>query len=350
MRNLVLFFGLQLLATVALASDELPTDKEQEVVTPEFLISSMKEESKEYESLKDKTSKLPSAVSSPKSSNDLSQMIRKLTNATTVERGTLLEDLANEVDTLKNKLVIQKTSLLATESPRKVKVTGSKTIFNYSDSSIYEVVSAPDHVTDVQLKPGEELTTTPTAGDTVRWSLGVMKSGLSPNQVTHLIIKPLDDDIETNLVVATDQHVYQLRLKSADYHMPVVSWNYPEDFDSKVKEAIKRNEIQEPIVSPEALNFEYRIEGNKCRFKPQRVFDDGKKTFIQMPKEMRATDAPALFLIEEGEEPLLVNYRVKGDYYVVDRLFDQAELRVGPEKRVLIERIGVRNWFERTFF
>ncbi len=260
-----------------------------------------------------------------------------------------LERLANEVDELKSKLIVEKASLLSLQSPRKVKVTGAKTMFNYLETAVYEVTSAVDHITDIQLKAGETLTTPPTSGDTVRWSVGVMKSGSAPNETTHLIVKPLDENIQTNLIIATDQHVYQLRLKSGNYHTPVVAWNYPEDTERALKEATRREASQEVTISPEALRFSYEIRGrNKYPWTPLRVFDDGKKTFIQMPKEMRVSEAPALFLIDEGSEPLLTNYRVKGDFYIVDRLLEKAELRVGPSKRVTIE-LERPNWFERNF-
>lgn len=76
-----------------------------------------------------------------------------------------LETLATEVDELRSKLVVEKASLLALQSPRRVKVTGSKTVFNYLDTAVYEVTSSVDHVTDIQLKQGETLTTPPTSGD-----------------------------------------------------------------------------------------------------------------------------------------------------------------------------------------
>jgi P-type conjugative transfer protein TrbG len=261
-----------------------------------------------------------------------------------------LETLASEVDELRSRLVVEKSSLLALQSPRKVKVTGSKTIFNYLDTAVYEVTSAVDHVTDIQLKPGETLTTPPTSGDTVRWSIGVMRSGTAPHEITHLVIKPLDEKIQTNLVVATDQHVYQLRLKSGPYHMPVVAWNYPEDTERALAESVKREALQEVTVTPDDLRFSYEINPQgKYPWTPVRVFDDGKKTFLQMPPQMRVSEAPALFLIEDNSEPLLLNYRVKGDYYIVDRLFEKAELRVGPSRRVTIE-LERPNWFERNFF
>lgn len=346
MRLIILF--LFLIAPIkAIASDELPNDETQ--ITPEFIKSSLEEATRNYESMKIKKEGVKSEVTTKLSNDDINALMSKLTSATKVEKGTLLEDLAEQVDVLKNRVVIERTSALATQSPRKVRVNGSKTIFNYKDTAIYEVTSAVDHVTDIQLKPGESLTTAPTAGDTVRWSVGVMKSGMIPNEVTHLIIKPLDEDIETNLVITTDSHVYQLRLRSGSFHMPVVSWNYPEDFEEKIRQALKRDEAQEATIRPDDLRFSYDIDGDDYSWKPVRVFDDGVKTFIQMPQKMRVTDAPALFLLEDGSEPLLVNYRVKGDYYIVDRLFERAELRVGPKRKIRIELNDGKNWFERTF-
>jgi type IV secretory pathway VirB9-like protein len=36
----------------------------------------------------------------------------------------------------------------------------------------------------------------------------------------------------------------------------------------------------------------------------------------------------------EGKTPMLVNYRVKHSLYIVDRLFDRAQLRIGPKTAV----------------
>ena len=51
---------------------------------------------------------------------------------------------------------------------------------------------------------------------------------------------------------------------------------------------------------------------------------------------------PPLFLVNAKGEAELVNYRLRGRYYVVDRLFDVAELRLGTEKQqiVRIRRVG----------
>jgi P-type conjugative transfer protein TrbG len=322
-----------------------------QAITPEFLEEALNDAQREYEAQKDSgPPRNREPIRAAKFSKDeMKDMLTKLTSGSAGQKESLLEELAQQVDALKNKVIIERTTLLATQSPRKVKVNGAKTVFNFQDTAIYELTSALDHVTDIQLKPGESLTTPPTAGDTVRWNIGVMRSGNPLGEVTHLIVKPLDEDIETNLIITTDQHVYQLHLKSGDFHTPVVSWNYPEDVEAKLRQAIHREEIQEVTVRPENLRFTYNILGEDVKWKPVRVFDDGMKTFIQMPQQMRVSDAPVLFLLDKANEPLLVNYRVKGDYYIVDRLFDGAELRVGPEETITIELDDGKNWFDRLF-
>jgi type IV secretion system protein VirB9 len=63
-------------------------------------------------------------------------------------------------------------------------------------------------------------------------------------------------------------------------------------------------------------------------WKPIRAFDDGSHVYIQMPAGMKTTEAPAL-LINAGSGTQMANYRVAGNYYVVDRLFSDAILVSG---------------------
>ena len=90
-----------------------------------------------------------------------------------------------------------------------------------------------------------------------------------------------------------------------------------------------------------SLDFGYRVEvkkGSRPSWLPVKVFDDGRKTFVQFPEAMLSREAPVLFVVGKSGEVQLVNYRVKNDYYIVDRLFEKAELRAG-EKGDMIVRI-----------
>ena len=258
-----------------------------------------------------------------------------------------LLSLAKQVESLKNRVVVQAATNRSTQAPKNVKVKGATTVFNYRSDSIYDIYSGVDFVTDIRLKPGESLTTSPTAGDTVRWNLTVMKSGEGDTEQTHLIVKPLEDGIETNLIVTTNEHIYQFKLHGTDFHMPSVTFNYPQDKAEFLRQMQERKSREEPVTAISQLVFDYEVTGRDYPWKPLRVFNDGKKTYIQMPDSMRVSEAPVLFVLDS--EATLTNYRVKGSYYIVDRLFQSAELRVGKNDLVEISPSRKKNFFERIF-
>jgi type IV secretion system protein VirB9 len=86
----------------------------------------------------------------------------------------------------------------------------------------------------------------------------------------------------------------------------------------------------------ERLNFGYSIEGDRPPWRPVRAFDDGRQVFIEFPSSLPTGEAPPLFVRGEGGAAELVNYRLRGRYYVVDRLFSAAELRLGGAKQQIV--------------
>jgi P-type conjugative transfer protein TrbG len=214
-------------------------------------------------------------------------------------------------------------------------------LYTYTPGGIYEVQTATFHETALELQPGETLTgkDLPTAGDTARWTIAATRTGSPPNEITVLIVKPLEAGLETNMTVTTNRRLYTVILKSNQHtYMPLVGWLYPQDEARALEEKAtiaKETEAQsEPIaVLPEALNFNCTISGAQVAWRPLRVYDDGSKTYLQMSPDMHSSEAPAIFVMEK-KTPILVNFRVKHSIYIVDRLFDRAELRVGPKTAV----------------
>jgi type IV secretion system protein VirB9 len=93
-------------------------------------------------------------------------------------------------------------------------------------------------------------------------------------------------------------------------------------------------------VAIENLNDNYSIatrQGKMPDWMPKQVFDDGAKTYIDFPDNLGTTSAPPLFIVGSDNEADLVNYRVKGHFYIVDRLFDRAQLRVGKDPQTIVE-------------
>lgn len=269
----------------------------------------------------------------------------------TEDLNQVLLALVDEVEALKTKVVVVKQTSISTQNPRERKKIGSKTVYNFQEGSIYEIHAGVDRVTDIELAPGELLTNPPVAGDTVRWKISVLEAERSQQKRTHVVIKPTEENIETNLILTTNKNVYHLRLRASDWYMPAVSWNYPEDEARALEGAAMKRKQSEPLhTKPESLNFNYELSGRKYGWKPKQVFDDGEKTYIRMPENLSTAEAPALFVLDRDDTPMLVNYRVKGSYYIVDRLFPRAELRVGQSEKVeIISERDDRDFFERLF-
>jgi len=208
------------------------------------------------------------------------------------------------------------------------------------DSAVYHLATAPERVSDIALQPGEALIAV-AAGDTARWVIGDTTSGSGATRRTHVLVKPAASGLRTNLVIATDRRVYHLELASGAQAMTSIAWTYPQDELLALQNQEAALVAAEPVaasVTVERLNFNYAIGGDAPAWRPVRAFDDGAQVFIEFPPAMTTGEAPPLFVIGSSGKAELVNYRLRGRYYVVDRLFDTAELRLG-EKRQQVVRI-----------
>ena len=215
------------------------------------------------------------------------------------------------------------------------------------------IVCAVLQVCDVALQPGEQVNSI-NLGDTARWTVEPAITGSGSGEVQHLIIKPLDVGLETSLVVTTNRRTYHFRLRShRTRYMPQVAFTYPEDAMAKW-EAIKTREVRErrDNTLPQTgeylgnLSFDYEVSGSAA-WKPLRVYNDGSKTIIQMPSTMAQGEAPTLLVVRKDgglfsdDETVMVNYRVQGNRYIVDAVFDKAILIAGVgsgQDRVTIQK------------
>jgi len=219
--------------------------------------------------------------------------------------------------------------------------------YPYSDGALYQVYTAPGQITDIALQAGEELAAQGpvAAGDTVRWIIGDTISGAGAGRQVHILVKPTRPDIATNLIINTDRRTYHIELRATPAtYMAAVSWSYPEDELMALRSASRALEKEQPIASGidlSALDFRYRIDGDRPSWRPLRVFDDGRQTYIEFPPTIATGEMPPLFVSGADGSAELVNYRVQGRFMIVDRLFSSAELRLGTKKsqqRVRIER------------
>lgn len=220
------------------------------------------------------------------------------------------------------------------------------------------VVCAVLQVCDIELQPREMISNI-NAGDQVRWRIEPARSGSPTGEIEHVIVKPLEVGLRTSLIITTDRRTYTLQLVShRTEYMPRVSFSYPDDAVRQWSEFHARNREKSDKSSDsgatdgnalDKLNFDYDVAG-EASWKPIRVYNDGQKTILQMPDTLSQTEAPSL-LVLRGEdsvlpwggkaEQVMVNYRVRGNRYVVDSIPDQMILLAGAgvhQTKVIITR------------
>lgn len=239
----------------------------------------------------------------------------------------------------------------ATQRPTSQQFVEAIQVYDYLPGAIYHVFTTPLHVTSIALRPGETMTKPPAAGDTYRWAIGEATAGTAPKQQQLIYVKPLKPGLSTNMIITTNERVYMIELESVDREegkQPVynaaIAWNYPllemEQIKAEAKSFAKQEEQTiAPAVDPTTLNTDYSIrtaQGSEPPWKPLRAFDDGKKTWLEFPANLGSVEAPPLFIVTPQDSLALVQFRIKGRYYVIDQIFNRAELRLGQEPQTIV--------------
>ena len=241
------------------------------------------------------------------------------------------------------RLRVSRANAEARVAPTREGYVNAIQVWPYTDGALYQVYAAPGRVTVISLQAGEELVTV-AAGDTVRWVVGDTSSGSGDALRVNVLVKPVRTGLKTNLVVTTNRRTYLIELTSTEKAwMASVSWDYPKDRMLALQRQAQAAQTAAPVdagLSLERIRFRYAISGSTPPWKPLRAFDDGEKVYIQFPAGIAQGELPPLFVIGAQGDGQLVNYRFRSPYYIVDRLFGAAELRLGADKGdvVRIER------------
>ena len=216
-------------------------------------------------------------------------------------------------------------------------LVASQLNYEYYPESLYNVDCQVGYITDIVLKPGDNVTHI-AAGDTAQWMVDSANIG----NVTHIYVKPLVKNVDTNFIITTNTHVYRLVLNSSDFYIPIVKWNFSKE-DTEIAAAIKKaKESREQTNDKQAKssfaqrrlhNYAYEIKKKKnieADFCPTAIYDDGVRTYIRMPKSNKY-DLPVLYNVDRENKMTLVNYRVKNNVYIADRCFTHARLVFGKK-------------------
>lgn len=222
--------------------------------------------------------------------------------------------------------------------------SGSAMIYDYNEDYVYEVYTKALRLTDIYLAPGETILGDPVLSDTVRfkWDVGT-NSDASGATRQHLYIKPTEAGLAASLVINTDLRTYHIALISYNStYMPIVRWRYHLSAEEKLSQ--KRSSMGKGFAASATENFSNEVPDfnfkvtytwKKPYWLPKLVYAFEGKTYIIMPKETFQRELPGAF----GDRRDLINYRVQGSTFVIDKLLDKITLKYNG-KKVVIRRIN----------
>lgn len=151
-----------------------------------------------------------------------------------------------------------------------------------------------------------------------------------------LFLKPVARDADTNMTIITNEKVYHFELTAKiatsidDKDLVFVAkFIYPDEADKNILQFKKKPKSDEPDMRNLArYNFGYEFTGEQ-NIAPVKVFDDGTFTYMQFSPAN--PEIPAIFSVDSSGFEELVNFRVAGDYIVVERVAAQFTLRSGAD-------------------
>lgn len=209
----------------------------------------------------------------------------------------------------------------------------STMVFSYSPNQLYKIYCRMGFITDLVFKKGETINYVG-GGDTAGWSI----SKTNVDGVEHLLVKPVVETGTTNFFIATDKHTYQLIVNSSNWYNPMVKWIYGQEtitenlLEKKKNERVITGNVNVSNITD--MDFNYVASGNGN--KPELIFSDGEKTYLKF-KSIKNKQVPIFVRAKNRKEMSLVNYTVKDNYYIIDKVFDVAQIRESDKDIVTIK-------------
>ena len=195
----------------------------------------------------------------------------------------------------------------------------------YKPDVIYEYTGTYQFQSHIKFQTGEQIRTI-SMGNTSGWE--IIQSG------SRMFLKPLNAKAKTNMTLITNKRLYRFLLdakKVSSFYDPdaifEVRFLYEDDEDNFVVINKDKSSVVD-LSDPSKYNFNYSFSGPD-KIAPLKVFDDGEFTYFQL--KPNNTEIAAIFYVDSQGYEGLVNYRIKGDYVIVERVNAVFTLRHGSD-------------------
>lgn len=197
----------------------------------------------------------------------------------------------------------------------------------YSENEVFRVVVNFGYQTIIEFAENEEIQTI-SAGNNFAWNLVPVGR--------RLFIKPLEDNILTNMTVLTNFRAYHFEIQSKTMYntvdeelVYVARFFYPEEgVDSlSVRPDVISVDKKDILPSFKPYNFNYSLSG-PSRFAPVKIFDDGVNTFFKFEANIKVF--PNIY-VKTSEGFAALEMRRRGDYIVTNVVAKEFKISLNGE-------------------
>ena len=214
-------------------------------------------------------------------------------------------------------------------------------IFPYAEDNSYQIFVKEDFITVIKLEANEDVLYI-AGGNTEGFMLDQTRGGKDGSSLVY--IKPLFEDLDTNIIITTDKRVYYFDVKtSKTIFNPMVKFTYPLESEiiaytneasvSKLTMPITTDKMMSEVANiptNEIRDLNYEIKDTNI-ISPDLVYNDGIKTYVRMKKGIQ--EMPILEVLDETGKPENVNQRIEEKdghkFFIVDKIFEQGQTKLG---------------------
>lgn len=213
----------------------------------------------------------------------------------------------------------------ATSDSRPIQLDHRVRVVMYQPDQVYRFIGHYRFESAIEFAPDEEIRTI-SMGDSTAWMMN--PSG------NLLFLKPIEQNATTNMTLITTKRTYLFELhaeEASDIDAKdmtfIMRFIYPGEGDMQTVSHYL-DSVPDTSLNPGKYNFKYAISGPDT-IAPIRIFDDGQFTYFKFRD--KNAEVPAFFQVDDHGDESLINYRVRGDYIVVERVAKRFTLRHGAD-------------------
>lgn len=242
--------------------------------------------------------------------------------------------------------VMNQANRKATQRPKSGNYFNAIQTYNWMPGALYQVWGAPNHISVIEFGPNERYIGA-FSGDTARWQFKRSTTGQGANARQILLVQPFEAGLHTTMVITTTRGTYHFELRSYQHsYLAAVRFRYPQLMNlasQKGKVSTQTVASTTSLAVPvDRLDNRYRlvVQKDKPDWMPTQIFNDGQRTYIEFPRNIAQKQRPALFLLTRYKKPQIVQYAIRGRFYVVPTVIKYGVLKLGHQKVGLEYRGG----------